>query len=129
MTKSLFRKCLNLGAKSACLAKSRRDFRPQMEILEDRQLLTAFGVTTQIDNGNNANPTSGSLRKASHRRMRLGSTATVKCQSRGQQVPRVRQPLLVGHAYDGCDRDHPHPQHQPVLAINRSELRSGQQSG
>jgi len=41
-----------------------RSVRPGFEQLEVRQLLSVFTVTTVVDNGNNAMPTVGSLRKA-----------------------------------------------------------------
>jgi hypothetical protein len=41
-----------------------RSARLDFEQLEDRQLLSVFTVTTVVDNGNNATPTAGSLRKA-----------------------------------------------------------------
>src|SRR5262249_54855958 len=45
-------------------ARRGRPFPPGIEPLEERQLLSTFFVTTAADNGNNANPTPGSLRQA-----------------------------------------------------------------
>jgi hypothetical protein len=45
-------------------ARRGRPFRPGVEPLEERQVLSTFFVTTAADNGNNANPTPGSLREA-----------------------------------------------------------------
>ena len=42
----------------------RRRTTPKLELLESRQLLATFIVTNTADNGNNANPTAGSLRAA-----------------------------------------------------------------
>jgi CSLREA domain-containing protein len=42
----------------------RRSFRPGVEVLEERQLLSTFIVTTTADNGDDGNPTAGSLREA-----------------------------------------------------------------
>src|SRR5262249_4350425 len=42
----------------------RRPFRPGVEALEERQVLSTWMVTTTVDNGNNASPTPGSLRQA-----------------------------------------------------------------
>jgi len=39
-------------------------YRPRLEALEDRTLLTACVVTTTADNGDNTNPIAGSLRDA-----------------------------------------------------------------
>src|SRR5262245_45165243 len=45
-------------------APRRRPFRPGVEALEERQLLSNWVVTTALDNGDNNNPTQGSLREA-----------------------------------------------------------------
>src|SRR5262249_50694515 len=42
----------------------RRSFRPGVEPLEERQLLSTWVVTTALDNGDDNNPTQGSLREA-----------------------------------------------------------------
>ncbi|MGP0065797.1 MAG: Ig-like domain repeat protein [Isosphaeraceae bacterium] len=42
----------------------RRGFRPAVEQMEVRALLAAFTVTTTVDNGDNSNPTPGSIRQA-----------------------------------------------------------------
>src|SRR5262245_22671232 len=44
--------------------RPRRRFRLQCEVLEERQLLSTWTVTTTADNGSNASPTPGSLRQA-----------------------------------------------------------------
>jgi hypothetical protein len=41
-----------------------RSFRTEIELLEERQLLSTYTVTTADDNGSNSNPTLGSLRQA-----------------------------------------------------------------
>ena len=45
-------------------ARRTQSRRLNLEMLEVRELLTGFTVTTVADNGNNANPTPGSLRAA-----------------------------------------------------------------
>jgi phosphoglycolate phosphatase-like HAD superfamily hydrolase len=42
----------------------RSPYRPAVEALEERQLLSTFTVFTAADNGDNVNPTPGSLRAA-----------------------------------------------------------------
>ena len=60
-----FRQLLNRVVRPRPSASARRRaFSPRLEMLEDRQVLSTFPVTTQLDNGNNASPTVGSLRKA-----------------------------------------------------------------
>jgi hypothetical protein len=67
----LFRMTFNVFArrfkpKPSCRgpATRRRPFRPGVEALEERQLLSTWVVTTAADNGDNVNPTPGSLRQA-----------------------------------------------------------------
>jgi hypothetical protein len=45
-------------------ASCRRRPRSSFEVLEERQLPSTFSVTTEDDNGDNVNPTPGSLREA-----------------------------------------------------------------
>jgi hypothetical protein len=45
-------------------ALRRRPYRPGVEALEGRQLLSTWTVTTTLDNGSNTSPTPGSLRQA-----------------------------------------------------------------
>ena len=49
----------------------RRAVRPALEALDERCLLSTFTVETLVDNGNNNNPTNGSLRQANQRLRRL----------------------------------------------------------
>jgi hypothetical protein len=59
-----FRRLKRQPVSPRAAARRGRPFRPGVESLEERQLLSTFFVTTAADNGNNANPTPGSLREA-----------------------------------------------------------------
>jgi hypothetical protein len=97
----------------------------QVEMLETRQLLSAFAVTNAQDNGNNANPIAGSLRDAIIKANQHAGPDQIKINIPGSAFKTIHLQSALPLITDSVDIDGSGGASGPRIGIDGSAVGSG----